>query len=128
MGTNPKRILLVEDDQRVALAISIRLRMAGFHVITAFDGVNAIDAVRSARPDLVVLDLGLPGIGGLEAAERIRSVPETAALPIIVVTAMRDPDLRARALERGVFAYFEKPFESAELLRTIHEALGVEVR
>lgn len=119
-----KTILVVEDDRKLSQAVSIRLRAAGYQVINAFDCVTAMTTARKNDPDLIVLDLALPAGNGIEVAEKLRALPRTASVPIVIATAMKAPDLRERAMEVGVSAFFEKPFRAEEFLAAIEEALS----
>ncbi len=119
-----KTILLVEDDRDQLMGMNVRLRSVGYNVVAAGDAISAISAVRKAKPDLIVLDLGLPGGDGFVIMERLRSLIDLALIPIIVVSG-RDPATnKRRALEAGAQAYIQKPIDNQELLAAIEKALG----
>ena len=103
-------ILLVEDEPRIAALARDYLEHAGFAVTAVGDGPGALAAVRSRRPDLVVLDLGLPGLDGLDVTRRLRSDAATADLPIVMVTARDDELDTPLGLELGADDYLTKPF------------------
>ena len=102
-------VLLVEDDVDVRLAIGLQLKRAGYHVHGAADGATALLQVTRERPDVILLDLGLPGGGGRALLERIRANPETARIPVVVVTG-RDLEHEGRELyAAGADALLQKP-------------------
>jgi len=113
-------ILVVDDEPQIAEIASDYLRLAGFDVIVAGDGVRALDAVRGRRPDLVVLDLGLPKLDGLEVARTIRRESD---LPIIMLTARVEEDDRLQGLEVGADDYITKPFSPRELVARVKAVL-----
>lgn len=118
-----KKILLVEDDKDAVRAIGIRLKSEGYDLIVASDAIAAISTARKEKPDLIVLDLGLPGGDGFTVMKRIKSNCDLMLVPIIVVSA-RDPLINeTRALEAGAEAFLQKPAENAELLVTVERAL-----
>jgi CheY-like chemotaxis protein len=114
-----KKILVVEDDHDQAMALAIRLRKAGYEVKVAEDAVQGFSQSRTMNPDLIILDLGLPGGGGFFLLENARHIMDAALIPVIVLTA-RDPAVyRDRALQLGAAVYFQKPVENAELMAAI---------
>ncbi len=119
-----RRVLIIDDDRDLLQGLSIRLRAHGYDVIHAADGVQAIGAARKTPPDVILLDLGLPGGDGYLVMERFRSMGAMSAVPIIVLSA-RDPATdRHRALGAGAEAFFHKPVDNAILLGAIRQALG----
>ncbi len=113
-------ILVVDDEPQIAEIATDYLRLGGFDVIVAHDGVRALDAVRTRRPDLVVLDLGLPELDGIDVARTIR---RTSELPIIMLTARVEEDDRLRGLEVGADDYITKPFSPRELVARVRAVL-----
>jgi two-component system response regulator MprA len=111
--TAPGRVLVVEDDEAIAEVVRRALRQAGHEVRTAADGVEALDAADQFVPDLVVLDLGLPRLDGVEVARRLRSESDA---PILILTARTEVDDRVTGLDSGADDYLVKPFEVKELL------------
>jgi DNA-binding response OmpR family regulator len=120
-----KRILIIEDDRDNASALGIRLRNTGYEVAVAYDAVSGFGTATRFLPDLVLLDVSMPGGGGMLVAERLRNVVSTAVTPIVFVTGTRDPDLRAKAAALGAAAFVEKPYDPRQLLATIGRLLGV---
>lgn len=113
-------ILVVDDEPQIAQIASDYLRLAGFDVIVAGDGVRALEAVRERRPDLVILDLGLPKLGGLDVARAIR---RNSDLPIVMLTARVEEDDRLRGFEIGADDYITKPFSPRELVARVRAVL-----
>ena len=121
--TTPQ-LLMIEDDARLAQMVSEYLTQSGFGVAHALDGIKGLEQVQQSAPDLVVLDLMLPDIDGLEVCRRIRSLPGAAAkVPILMLTAKGDPMDRIIGLEIGADDYLPKPFEPRELLARIRAVL-----
>jgi len=114
------RILVIEDDADIAKLVRLELTDAGFEVRTAADGVAGMTAIREWSPDLIVLDLGLPGLAGQEIASRVRRSGRT---PVIILTARDDVDSKVRLLDLGADDYMVKPFKVAELLARIRVQL-----
>ena len=114
------RILVVDDDTALAEMIGIVLRTEGFEPHFCEDGGTAVDAFRSAKPDLVLLDLMLPGLSGIDVCARIR---EESGVPIIMLTAKSDTDDLVKGLESGADDYVVKPFNPKELVARIRTRL-----
>lgn len=114
-------VLIVEDDERIAKAMGMRLNSVGHSIEVAHDAVIATTMARQNPPDLVLMDISLPGGDGFTVCERLRDIPETANVPIVFVTASRQPGLRERARKLGAVAFLEKPFGASELLQVIEE-------
>jgi DNA-binding response OmpR family regulator len=115
-----KRILVVEDESRIAQLVRDYLEHAGFEAVVASDGEVALAEARRARPDLVVLDLGLPGRDGLDVA---RSLRQTSNVPIVMLTARGDETDRIVGLELGADDYVVKPFSPKELVARVRAVL-----
>lgn len=119
MSLQGKRILLVEDESSIVDVVSQALKRHGFDVMTADNGDDALDMLYPVLPDLVLLDLMLPGMDGWEVCRRIRSSPESRALPIIMMTARRDERDLVQGLELGADDYIRKPFSLVELMARV---------
>ncbi len=114
-------ILVVDDERSIRRMLRMYLADAGYTVAEAADGQVALDQVRQGGIDLVLLDLMLPGVGGLEVCERIRE--SNGYVPIIMVTAMDDEESRVAGLERGADDYVTKPFSPRELIARVRAVL-----
>src|SRR5688572_1753676 len=117
-----KTILIIEDDPRTTLALAVRLKAQGYSTWTASDGIKGMRLAIRARPDLIILDIGLPGGSGLDLAETLRRKPETGDIPIIFLTGSKDPMLRQKVMDLGAAGLVEKPYEPEELLLMIEMA------
>jgi len=114
------RVLVVEDDEEIAQVLQRSLRMEGYEVRVAADGESALDAAITFNPDLVVLDLGLPKLDGVEVAKRLRANDD---VPILMLTARDALDSRVEGLDAGADDYLVKPFERQELLARLRALL-----
>jgi len=117
------KILIVDDEKDIVDLVAYNLEKEGYETLKALDGEKALQLVRTKTPDLVVLDLMLPGIQGLEVCKRIRKVPETAAIPIIMLTAKGEEIDKVLGLEIGADDYITKPFSVKELLARVKAVL-----
>ncbi len=119
-----QRILVVDDNDAGRYATSRLLRQAGFEVMEAATGIDALRRTSSDRPDLVLLDVRLPDINGLEVCGRIKAAPETSSTPVLQMSAsMVDASSRAAALDGGADAYISTPIEPAVLVATVRALL-----
>ena len=115
----PTRILVVEDDPDIAELVARYLEKAGFAVDRAANGRDALDALATRPPDLLVLDLMLPQVDGLEICRRLRASDATAAIPVIMLTARAEESERIVGLEIGADDYLAKPFSPSELVARV---------
>lgn len=118
------RILMVEDDPMIRDMLSRLLTLEGYQVIVACDGSQGVQRARVERPDLIVMDMGLPVLNGWQATHRIRSMPATRSIPIIALTAYAMKEDRARCLAVGCDEYETKPVEFNRLVEKIQSLLG----
>ena len=116
----PARVLVVEDDDAISQVLQRSLRMEGYDVRIAADGMAALDEAHSFLPDLVILDLGLPKLDGLEVAKTLR---ESDDVPILMLTARDAVESRVEGLDAGADDYLVKPFERQELLARLRALL-----
>ena len=114
------KILAVDDEQRMVRFIQLNLEQDGFEVITAFNGKEALEQVRTQLPDLILLDIMMPDINGFEVLKKIR---EVNTVPVIMLTAKGEEDDRIQGLELGADDYITKPFSPRELVSRIRAVL-----
>jgi two-component system phosphate regulon response regulator PhoB len=116
-------VLVVEDEPPLQKLLAYNLEAAGFEAAQAFDGEEAVTLIEERAPDLVILDWMLPRLSGIELCRRLRRRPETAHLPVIMLTARGEEHDRLRGLETGADDYVTKPFSPAELIARVRAVL-----
>jgi two-component system, OmpR family, KDP operon response regulator KdpE len=114
------KILLIDDDESLLKSLSVGLEKAGFQIVTAKDGPGGLKATFDVRPDLVILDVGLPGMDGLETCRRLRELSDT---PIIMLTARAAEEDIVKGLTAGADDYLVKPFRMGELVARVETSL-----
>lgn len=119
------RVLLVEDEPNIAAAIRFILTREGWEVAVEADGAAAMARVRDLGPDLLILDLMLPGMSGLEILSSLRGDPAYAGLKVMMLTAKGQPRDREAAERVGVQAFMSKPFSNDEMRATVRQLMGV---
>lgn len=119
----PARILVVEDEQSIAEVLEYNLEKEGFAVDLAYSGDTALDSIRSQSPDLILLDLMLPGLDGLEVCRLIKRDSRTASIPLVILTAKGEEVDRIVGLELGADDYISKPFSPREVVLRIKAVL-----
>lgn len=119
-NVDPYTVLVVEDDPPIRRALNASLRQAGYRVLISGDGSTALDVVEADRPDAVILDLGLPGIDGLDV---IRALRTQSKVPIVVLSARAEEEDKVGALDLGADDYVQKPFGMPELLARTRAAI-----
>jgi two-component system, OmpR family, response regulator MprA len=120
-ATRPVRVLVVEDDEEIAQVLQRSLRMEGYEVKLAADGVRGLEEAHAFLPDLIVLDLGLPRLDGVDVAKRLRE--DGDEVPILMLTARDALESRVEGLDVGADDYLVKPFERQELLARMRALL-----
>jgi two-component system KDP operon response regulator KdpE len=119
-----KTILIVEDDRDLLLAMSVRMIAQGFTILSAKDAASAIQSAAMNKPDLILLDLGLPDNNGFIVMEVVSQLRSVATVPIIVVSARPAEVYREAALLAGAKAYFQKPFDNDALMSAIRQEIN----
>lgn len=117
------RILVIEDESDIAALVAYQLTHAGFQVRTASDGKEATRAIEADPPDLIVLDIMLPGTSGADLLRTLRQRRETERIPVILLTALREEEDRVRGFELGADDYISKPFSPKELVLRVKAVL-----
>jgi DNA-binding response OmpR family regulator len=123
-GRDSRTILVVEDEDYLRGLIRLALERAGYRVDDVADGEAALEAVARQRPDLILLDVDLPGIDGFAVCQRLKADPSTAGICILMLTAMAEDADRQRGLQVGADGYVAKPFGPFALLARIKDELG----
>jgi two-component system, OmpR family, alkaline phosphatase synthesis response regulator PhoP len=125
--TDTKKILVADDESHILHVVSLKLRNAGFQVITACDGQEALELARQESPDLMIIDYQMPQLSGLELCSRLKQDAATSRIPAILLTA-RGYDLEPKDVEpNGIVRILSKPFSPRQLLATVNDILATEL-
>ncbi len=116
------QILIIDDDQQLGLSFAKILSQEGYKTANAFTGREGIEAVKNNRPDVVILDIRLPDMGGLEVFEVIHEI--FPKLPVIIITAYSSTETAIGAIQKGAFDYIYKPFDVPEMLQVVEKGCG----
>ncbi|MCH8230402.1 MAG: response regulator [Chloroflexi bacterium] len=116
-------ILVVDDHEEIREALAEILEEEGHEVLQAVDGLDALEVVAATLPDVILLDIAMPGIDGLETLRRLKEKPESANLPVIMVTAQGDRQNMVKAVQLGVRDYVTKPWEPGEVEMCVNWAI-----
>jgi DNA-binding response OmpR family regulator len=119
----PFRILVVDDEPDLVLLLEEHLTQEGYSVSTATTGMQAITRARQEVPDLILLDVMMPGVSGFDVCNILQDTPETAAIPIVFLTAVTDTKRKVMGLNLGADDYITKPFDLHELAARVQAAL-----
>jgi len=117
------KILIIEDDADLRRGLNVRLRASEYETAFASDAVTALGVAKKEEPDLILLDLGLPGGGGFVVLERMQYIASLACIPVIVVSASDPKTNEKRALDAGAVAFFQKPVDNEQLMKAIQRTL-----
>jgi DNA-binding response OmpR family regulator len=117
-------VLVADDDEDILLLVTTRLKRDGFEIVQASNGDEALAVARERRPDLAVLDIGMPGLDGVEVLEQIRADDDLRAMKVLLLTAKaQESDVR-RGFDAGADGYVKKPFSPADLSARVRELLS----
>lgn len=119
-----RKILVIDDQKELVMGLATLLKSQGYSTIAAYDGLYGISLAHKEKPDLIILDLGLPAGGGFYVLGNLKNSIETDNIPVLVLTAEQGIDLEEKAKEMGAAAYFHKPFDPPSLLSQIKEILN----
>ncbi|MCB9207730.1 MAG: response regulator [Ignavibacteriales bacterium] len=118
-----KKVLVIDDQPGNVFLLQDRLNKEGYKVITAYDGTSGIKKAKDDSPDLILLDVMMPGIDGFETCKEISSKKETSHIPVIMVTALNSTEDIQKGFDSGAFDYIKKPFNKVELLARVRSAV-----
>lgn len=118
-----KKILVIDDEPELVKAVTIRLKAGGYETIFACDGEEGLTKAEEDNPDLILLDIIMPGEDGYEVCKNLKSNSKTKNIPIIIFTASGQENLEERCMTVGADAMIKKPFETAELLKLVDKFL-----
>ncbi|MFC1495999.1 PleD family two-component system response regulator [Candidatus Margulisiibacteriota bacterium] len=120
----PKKILIVEDAPEVLMILENFLRVHGFEVQTALDAYQGLDRIESDMPDLILLDVRMPGMDGYQFCEKIKTDEKYKHVPIIIVSVKCSPEDVKKGIDKGASAYIPKPFDPDEVIAKVKELLS----
>ena len=119
-----RTVLIIEDEKLIIVSTQMVLEAAGFRVESATNGEDGINKARTDSPDLILLDIMMPGIDGWETLTRLKRDPETSGIPVIIFTAREHSRGHQKSTEMGAADYFRKPFEPDELIELVEKHIG----
>ena len=119
----PKTILIADDEEHLGFMVKFKLEKSGFNVLWEMNGSSALKTITEQKPDLVILDVMMPGLTGYEVLQKIKSIDELKAIPIIMLTAKGQESDLIKGIELGAADYIIKPFRPAELLARVKRFL-----
>jgi two-component system nitrogen regulation response regulator GlnG len=122
MSQKKARILIVDDDKGICMILSDLMKKEGFETLTVYDGEKALKTIQSESPDLLLVDMMLPGMDGMEVLKRTRELDQE--LPVVFITAHADSRGAVKAIKAGAHDYLSKPFDNYEVIRVVHRALA----
>jgi DNA-binding response OmpR family regulator len=121
----PDLVLLIDDDPRLVAALQIRLEASGRIVHTAFNGEEGFSAAKRLLPHLIVLDVNMPGIDGIQVCRLVRADPQLSAIPIILISAIKHESVRYAAMQAGATQFMGKPYLATQMMAAIRAALRI---
>ena len=120
----PKKIMVVDDEPYIARVIKFKLEQEGYTVISANDGVTGLEKIREEKPDMVLLDVMMPGMSGYEVCQKIKGDAELAGIPVVILTAKGQERDREQGFSMGASDYITKPFSPNRLLELVKSIVG----
>lgn len=120
----PKKIMVVDDEPYIARVIKFKLEQEGYIVISANDGITGLNKIREEKPDLVLLDVMMPGMTGYEVCQKIKGDAELAGIPVVILTAKGQERDREQGFSMGASDYITKPFSPNRLLELVKSIIG----
>ena len=123
MSSSVKTILIADDDEDLRLLVQVTLENPTYRILTAEDGRQVLDAVKQDRPDLLIIDWMMPGLNGCEAVTQLRQNPDTATIPVVMLTAKDGLEAQEQMDALALAGYLTKPFSPLELIKKVREVL-----
>lgn len=120
----PKKIMVVDDEPYIARVIKFKLEQEGYTVISANDGQSGLQKIKDEKPDMVLLDVMMPGLSGYEVCQKIKEDAELAGIPVVILTAKGQERDREQGLTMGASDYITKPFSPNRLLELVKSMIG----
>jgi CheY-like chemotaxis protein len=123
MKTPTKKILVADDEPPVVQIIRANLELEGYQVVTAYDGVQALEKAKAEHPDLLILDIMMPRMDGFDVLDALKKDANTENIPVVMLTALNEIEHMDQAARKGSYCYLTKPFEPLELLMIVRRLL-----
>jgi DNA-binding response OmpR family regulator len=123
---NPKKILIIDDEKLIVKATSLVIRLGGYQVSSAFNGEEGLKIAAEVMPDLILLDIMMPGMDGWQVLEKLKAEPVLSNIPVIIFTAKEHIKGKQKSLEAGAIDFISKPFEPDDLMQTIRNVFSRE--
>jgi two-component system alkaline phosphatase synthesis response regulator PhoP len=120
----PKKIMVVDDEPYIARVIKFKLEQEGYTVISANDGITGLTKIKEEKPDMVLLDVMMPGMSGYEVCQKIKGDAELAGIPVVILTAKGQERDREQGFSMGASDYITKPFSPNRLLELVKSIIG----
>ena len=114
-----KKILIADDEEDVKVIVQLFLESKGYEIVTAFDGLDALDKIKEEKPDLILLDIMMPILDGFEVCRKLKADPDTAGIPVVMLSASTHSESKQRGLDAGAVDYIIKPFEPEHLEKVV---------
>lgn len=124
MKTPTKKILVADDEPPVVQIIRANLELEGYQVVTAYDGVQALEKAKAEHPDLLILDIMMPRMDGFDVLDALKKDASTENIPVVMLTALNEIEHMDQAARKGSYCYLTKPFEPLELLMIVRRLLA----
>jgi CheY-like chemotaxis protein len=119
-----KKILLADDEEDIKSVVTLFLQSKGYEIITAYDGLSALDMARTEKPDLILLDVMMPVVNGYEVCSRLKADEELRDIPVVMLSAMAQSESVDKGLSAGAVDYIVKPFDPVSMEQTIRRVLS----
>jgi len=117
-------VLVADDEEDIKVVLRMFLEAVGYEVVTAFDGLDALEQIKSTKPDVVLMDIMMPVIDGIEVVRQMKATPGIRDIPVVMLTAAAQSDMVERAIQAGAADYIVKPFEPETVQKAIEKVLG----
>ncbi len=118
------KVLIIDDEKLIVKATSLVIRLAGYEILSAYDGKSGIALAKKVKPDLILLDIMMPGMDGWQVLKILKESPDVSDIPVIIFTAKEYIRGKEKSVEAGAVDYVTKPFEPDELIDAITRVLG----
>ncbi len=123
MSDKKPLILIADDEEDIKMILAMYLENNGFEVITAFDGLSAVEQAKENKPDAILMDIMMPIIDGIEVTKQLKNLAETKDIPVVMLSAAAQSDKMEKAMKAGASDYISKPFEPDEVMQILNRVL-----